>query len=181
MEDETTGMNKSVLQLHMIYVTIIGVLIVSLGAVFYHYHKEENKMRADLIIATAANKADDNKPHMSMVPETPVPLSDVQVKQLALSISKTSTEKTFNISGGNFYFTPNKITVNKGDKVTFILDNKSGFHDVVIDELGLKTATIKTGENVSATFTATKSGSFAYYCDVPKHREKGTVGTLIVQ
>jgi len=63
----------------------------------------------------------------------------------------------------------------------FTIFFKSGFHNVVIDELGLKTSAIKTGENVSATFTATKSGSFAYYCDVPKHREKGMEGTLVVR
>lgn len=107
-------------------------------------------------------------------------VSTQQTQQLADGLLKTTAEKTFNITAGNFYFVPNKITVNKGDKVTFVLTNAGGMHNLVIDELGVNIPTIQTAQAESATFTATKSGSFVYYCSVPGHRQKGMWGTLTV-
>lgn len=118
---------------------------------------------------------------MMMVALTPPPLSDQQAQQATTGISTVTTQKTFNITGGNFYFVPNKITVNKGDQVTFVMVNAGGVHDLIIDELGIKTPVIHTGETASVTFTASRAGSFVYYCDIPGHRTKGMWGNIIVQ
>lgn len=112
--------------------------------------------------------------------ETPA-ITDKQTAQLAEGTKTDTTEKTFDLTGGNYYFVPNKITVNQGDKVTFILTNAGGTHDLLIDELGVKTPIIKTGESATVTFTADKKGTFEYYCSLPGHREKGMVGTLTVE
>src|SRR5581483_3488501 len=108
-------------------------------------------------------------------------LSDQQNEQLEYGTDKTTTKKTFNISAGSYFFAPNKITVNKGDQVTFIMTNVGGLHNLVIDELGVKTTPVMTGNTITATFTASKTGSFVYYCSVPGHRAKGMWGTLVVQ
>ena len=68
-----------------------------------------------------------------MVAVTPPVISSQQTLQIAQGTEKTSTQKTFNITGGNFYFVPNKITVNKGDTVTLVMTNAGGFHNINID------------------------------------------------
>ncbi len=118
---------------------------------------------------------------MTMTAVTPPPASDQQTQQLIEGTSTTSTQKTFNITGGDFYFVPNKITVNKGDSVTFNFTNGGGVHNLKIDELGVNMPTSTSGQTETATFTASKTGSFVFYCAIPGHREKGMWGTLIVQ
>jgi len=119
--------------------------------------------------------------HMDMKPQPTPAMTAQQTQELTAGTSTATTTKTFDINGGNFYFVPNKITVHKGDKVTFILHNDGGFHDLVIDELNVKSAMTMTGKTASVTFTADKVGSFVYYCSVPGHRQKGMWGTLTVE
>lgn len=61
------------------------------------------------------------------------------------------------------------------------MTNAGGAHDLIIDELGVKTPVIHTAEAATATFTASKTGSFVYYCNIPGHKDKGMWGTLVVQ
>lgn len=89
--------------------------------------------------------------------------------------------KEFTVTGKNFSFEPKTLSVNKGDKVKITFKNADGFHDLVIDELGVKTKQISGGAQEVVEFTATKSGSFQYYCSVGQHRANGMVGTLTVK
>lgn len=166
---------------HIIYLVIIIVLLAVIGGEYHYFSGKVAGMSMAKPSGMPAMSKNGKAGAMPMEVVTPPVESDQQKQQLTDGTSKTSSEKTFNITGGNFYFVPNKITVNKGDKVTFVMTNAGGFHDLVIDELGVKTAVVKTGATVTATFTASKSGSFVYYCDVPNHRKKGMWGTLIVQ
>ncbi len=92
----------------------------------------------------------------------------------------TPAVKEFTIHGKNYSFTPNTMTVNKGDtvKVTFVDD--FGSHNFAIDEFNVKTAIIQGGQSETVTFVADKSGTFQYYCSVGSHRALGMVGTLTV-
>lgn len=89
--------------------------------------------------------------------------------------------KEFTISGKNFSFTPNMITVNKGDKVKITFKNTAGFHDFRIDEFGAATKQAQAPYEEVLEFTADKAGSFEYYCSVGTHRAMGMKGTLVVQ
>jgi plastocyanin len=89
--------------------------------------------------------------------------------------------KVFTINGSNFKFEPNMISVNKGDKIKIVFKNTGGFHDLVIDELGVKTKQIGANSEDSVEFTADKVGSFEFYCSVGNHRAMGMKGTLVVQ
>ena len=173
---------------HAIYIVIIVVLLGVIGYLHFHNKTQQQAMMAanHPTMATGGKMMPPGGKgkggmNMAMMAVTPPPVSDQQQQQLTDGTDKSSTSKTFNITGGNFYFVPNKITVNQGDKVTFVMTNAGGFHDLVIDELGVKTAMTKTGDAVTATFTASKKGSFVYYCSVPGHRQKGMWGTLTVQ
>jgi nitrite reductase (NO-forming) len=75
------------------------------------------------------------------------------------------------------------LVADVGDTVTITLVNGDGaMHDVVIDELHAVSETVKgKGNSVTLTFTVSSPGAFAYYCDIPGHREAGMEGTLLVK
>lgn len=97
------------------------------------------------------------------------------------SAMQEGTEKDFTVTGQNYSFTPNKLTVSKGDKVKITFKNSGGFHDLVIDEFNVSTKKIQSGEEDTVTFTADRAGSFQYYCSVDGHRSMGMWGTLTVK
>jgi len=170
-----------------IYLTIIVILLIVIVGGFYFVHKKSEEILFRINAPMAQNRNNDNfglpakGMGMRMIPVTPPNLSDEQKQQLAAGTSSAATQKTFNITAGNFYFVPNKITVNKGNQVTFYITNAGGIHDLIIDELGVKTPISKTATTETYTFTASKTGSFVYYCSIPGHRAKGMWGTLVVQ
>lgn len=92
-----------------------------------------------------------------------------------------SQERVFNVTGKNFSFSEEKITVKEGDTVTINFTSESGFHDWVVDEFDAATAQVNTGGSTSVTFVADKKGEFEYYCSVGQHRANGMVGMLIVE
>lgn len=104
------------------------------------------------------------------------------------SVATTTSEQsdtqseTVTISGSEFSYEPATISAKVGQSVTVVYTNVGKYpHDFVIDELGVKSQTIKAGETETFTFTPSKAGTFAFYCSLPNHREKGMVGTLSVQ
>ena len=84
-----------------------------------------------------------------------------------------------------FTFSVTEITANPGEVVEVNLTNSQGTHDFVIDELGVQSEIINTGENTAVTFTipqdATPGTTYEYYCSVMDHRAQGMVGTITVQ
>lgn len=89
--------------------------------------------------------------------------------------------KTFDIVGTPFAYAPNEIRVKKGDTVKINFTNNEGFHDLTIEGYDMKTKQLQAGQSETIEFVADKEGSFTYYCSVPGHREKGMVGSLIVE
>jgi plastocyanin len=118
---------------------------------------------------------------MKTMKQTPAPLSDEQKQQMEAGTSTATNEKTFNVTTGDFYFTPDKITVNNGDKVTLIITNKSGIHDFTIDELQVRIPIRLQEVPFKVTFTAEKAGTYEFYSSAPGQRELGMKGTLVVQ
>ena len=93
-----------------------------------------------------------------------------------------SDAKEIVVEGAEFLFKPNVITVKKGEKVRIILKNTGKMpHDFVIDELGVKTKTIRSGETDTVEFTPDKIGNFEFYCSVGNHRAMGMKGSFTVQ
>lgn len=87
----------------------------------------------------------------------------------------------FNVDGFNFGYAPNKITVQKGQKVRINLKSSKGFHDWVVDEFNASTIRINEGEEAMVEFVPNKVGTFEFYCSVGEHRANGMVGTLVVE
>jgi nitrosocyanin len=92
----------------------------------------------------------------------------------------TGAVKEFTVTGDNFAFAPNTMTVKKGDTVKVTFKNAEGFHDFKLDEFGVSTKQIGANTSETVTFVADKAGSFEYYCSVGQHRAMGMKGTLTV-
>ncbi|HIJ98402.1 TPA: cupredoxin domain-containing protein [archaeon] len=91
----------------------------------------------------------------------------------------TAQIKEFTVEGSEFKFTPNSISVSKGDKVSITFKNTGKFpHNLIIDELNVATKTISPGQTDTVEFTASKSGTFATYCSVGNHRAQGMEGWI---
>lgn len=96
--------------------------------------------------------------------------------------SSGEQSETVTLSGSEFKYEPATISAKIGQAVKVVYTNTGKYpHNFVIDELGMKSQTIKAGETETFTFTPSKAGTFSFYCSLPNHREKGMVGTLSVQ
>lgn len=71
---------------------------------------------------------------------------------------KESEIKEFTVKAFRFGYTPDTITVNKGDRVRIIINNTDTLHGIRIPELDLK-------NNNQIEFTADKTGEFVWYCN----------------
>lgn len=83
--------------------------------------------------------------------------------------------------GNNFRFSPDTISVSKGDRVIINFSNPDTIpHLIYLPEFNAHIALIPGGAYPLA-FIADQSGTFEYVCSVPGHQEAGMVGTLIVE
>lgn len=105
--------------------------------------------------------------------------TDVPASDMKDGTDKTAQEIT--IEAGAYYFKPAEIRIKKGSNVRITVKGVDMMHNFTIDELGIATPNVKAGESTTIEFTATKAGTFQYYCSMPGHRAKGQVGTLIVE
>ena len=83
--------------------------------------------------------------------------------------------KEFNVKAFRFGYTPDVITVNKGDKVKINIENTDTLHGIRIPELNAK-------GNEVIEFTADKTGEFTWYCtNMCGEGHKAMSGKLIVK
>lgn len=128
------------------------------------------------------------KPAESSVMEVPTPegaqVMEEKADTATESMSMESGEeavKEFTIEGSNYKFSPNQMTVNKGDTVKITLKVTEGTHNLVVEGYDVSTKIIGSGSQETLTFVADEVGSFEFYCSVANHRALGMTGTLVVQ
>jgi nitrite reductase (NO-forming) len=75
-----------------------------------------------------------------------------------------------------------RLVVHEGETVQINLINGEGAeHDIVVDQYGVRSSrVVGKGAGSAVTFTASKTGEFAYYCSAPGHREAGMEGRVQV-
>jgi cytochrome c oxidase subunit II len=73
------------------------------------------------------------------------------------------TPKTISIAAQRFSFSPNEITVKKGQEVTLVIESKDVSHGLVIEDLGVRTE-VKKGESAEVKFTPEAAGTFEGKC-----------------
>lgn len=98
----------------------------------------------------------------------------------AEKITESRGVTVINMTGQNFRFNPDEITVNQGEKVRVVLTALDMPHDFDVDELGVDGPIASPGETIEIEFTADQAGEFKYYCSVGSHRQNGMVGKLVV-
>jgi len=96
-------------------------------------------------------------------------------------IDNESEVVEFDIRASNFKYDLSEIRVKVGDRVKINLTSEQGEHDLVIDELGVRSKILMDNESEVVEFVANEKGTFEYYCSVGQHRQMGMVGNLIVE
>ncbi len=103
---------------------------------------------------------------------------------MALAASVTVRAGGGGGGGDPYYFndsTPgdNKVTVNPGDKITFVVDDNGGnqAHTVEVDAFGWHSGSLAKGGTYTVT-VPNQPGEYTLYCK--PHRQRGHVGTLVV-
>jgi cytochrome c oxidase subunit 2 len=74
-------------------------------------------------------------------------------------------EKEIRITAKNFDFTPNVITVKKGEPVVLVISSQDRKHGFSLRAFGIR-ADINPGGNATVRFTPNKAGKFSFSCDV---------------
>jgi nitrosocyanin len=150
-------------------IAVVVLVVLAGGVFFYQSSKSSNSEPTDQTLGEQSSPTEVPSPDMSAMDSSASPSGQTQ-----------GTVKQFSVTGSNFKFAPNTLTVNKGDKVKITFQNTGGIHDFVIDEFKVETKRISEGQTDSVEFTADKAGSYEFYCSVGNHRQMGMKGTLVV-
>lgn len=89
--------------------------------------------------------------------------------------------KEFTLTAKQWSFSPGKITVNKGDKVILHIKSIDVTHGFELGAFGVS-KTLSPGKTTNVQFTAGKTGTFSFFCNVfCGSGHGGMKGTLIVK
>jgi cytochrome c oxidase subunit 2 len=91
-------------------------------------------------------------------------LSSVLIGSTASYVTAEPAERVIKITAKAFEYTPNEITLKKGEPVVLELTSQDLFHGFSITELGLR-ADLPPGKTARVQLTPDKTGSFAFHCD----------------
>lgn len=96
-------------------------------------------------------------------------------------VKLTGETKEFEITAKYWEFTPSRIEVNKGDKVTLKLKSIEGVHGFLLSDFGVNMV-LRQGEEVEVEFIADKTGEFSFFCNIPCGQgHSGMNGMFIVR
>src|SRR5215469_6923481 len=96
-------------------------------------------------------------------------LKTILLRGLALSPLAAGDQptQTISITGQRFSFTPNEITLKKGQPVTLVIETKDVTHGLLIEGSGVRTE-IKKGQASEVAFNPGTAGTFeakrAHFC-----------------
>lgn len=93
-----------------------------------------------------------------------VVLSSALIGSTASHVTAEPTERVIKISAKAFEYTPNEITLKKGERVVLELTSQDLFHGFDIPDLGLR-ADLPPGKTARVQLTPDKTRSFAFHCD----------------
>lgn len=104
-----------------------------------------------------------------------------QISPSAQEVPPTGV-KELTVIGEEYRFQPSSITLKKSERVKITFKNNGRtVHNLIIEELGIKTKTIGAAQADTIEFTAPVTGTFIFFCSVPGHRAAGMEGSLIVE
>ena len=95
-------------------------------------------------------------------------LSSISVFHSHSKVTQTtgkSEEKVIRISAKRFEFSPNTITLKKGEPVVFEITSEDRTHGFRLKDFDIR-GEVKPGEPTRIPFTPDKTGEFTFSCDV---------------
>jgi heme/copper-type cytochrome/quinol oxidase subunit 2 len=120
--------------------------------------------RTSLNLPDASNKVDYNE----------------QNATITAPIVTNNAHKSFNLVAYNFFYSENKLIVNKGDVVTIYLTSQDGLHDFTMDGIPIQSTVFGPNEKTVVSFIADKAGEFQYFSSLGEQKQLGLAGRLIV-
>ena len=89
-------------------------------------------------------------------------------------------EREIHITAKKFEFTPDTITLKKGEPVVLVLSSQDRKHGFNVRAFGLR-ADVDPGETARIRFTPNKTGKFTFSCDVfCGEGHEDMTGTIVV-
>ncbi|MBI4157906.1 cupredoxin domain-containing protein [Candidatus Woesebacteria bacterium] len=87
------------------------------------------------------------------------------------------------VLGKEFSYAPSTINVKNGEKVKITFTNSGTMmHDLVIEDLDIRTKMVAPGGTDTLEFTVPdKASSLTFYCSVGGHRALGMEGTFLIK
>lgn len=89
--------------------------------------------------------------------------------------------QTIVITGTNYSFSPNTITVKKGTLVVIHFKIVAGTHNFNIDAFNVHTIPLGARSQITVQFSADKTGSYPIYSAVGNDKTMGMTGKLVIQ
>lgn len=158
---------------------IVGIVFIVILAVGYLV---VTKFKSTSLSNTDHMQTGDSQMQTETTPTSSVTGDVTDAMQKDTMSTTNSNYREISIDGSNFRFVPNSFTVSPGENIKLTFKDNDGFHSLVFDNLDINLKAINAGTSESTEFTApTTPGSYTFYCNVDGHREKGMVGTMIVQ
>lgn len=91
-----------------------------------------------------------------------------------------TSEKEIQITAKKFEFTPETITLKKGEPVVLVISSQDRKHGFNLRAFGIR-ADVNPGETARIQFTPNKTGKFTFSCDVfCGEGHEDMTGTMIV-
>jgi cytochrome c oxidase subunit II len=78
-------------------------------------------------------------------------------------VAGDQSPRTISITAQRFFFSPNEISIKKGEPVTLVIQSTDVSHGLLIKDLGVRTE-IKKGQATEVTFTPEVAGTFQGKC-----------------
>jgi plastocyanin len=88
--------------------------------------------------------------------------------------------RSIKVTGKAFSFSPKKITLRAGERVTIVLTSTDVIHDLVVQGVG-RVVVAKAGKTKRGTLMIGKPGKYKMWCRIRGHRSAGMTGTVIAQ
>lgn len=120
-----------------------------------------------------------SRPKPATVPEIP-PIPTVESTSQMEEAGIEAREIT--VSGMEYSYNVSDTVLKKGEKVKLTFKNEGRMtHDLVIEELNLRTKVLGSGKSETIEFTVPTEGSLTFFCSVSNHRALGMEGTFSIE
>jgi uncharacterized cupredoxin-like copper-binding protein len=94
--------------------------------------------------------------------------------------SETPAGPSIEVSGKEFSFSPNTLTLKAGQAQKIVLKNTGSIeHDITVSEADFK-LTVQAGQSGDKSLTIDKPGTYQFICSVAGHESAGMKGEITV-